>query len=165
MNISQIRKFDVANGPGVRTTFFVSGCTHYCKGCFNKETWDFNSGDPLTNELADKIVEYAKSDKVVGVSILGGEPFMQNKDIDMLYILSRLKFEVGKPIWVWTGFEFNDLLKDNYAKVMLTYIDVLIDGRFEEDKKDLSLKYRGSTNQRVIDVKATVENKKIITIL
>lgn len=165
MRISQIREFDVANGPGVRTTFFVSGCTHHCKGCFNKETWDFNKGDLLTVGLANEIVEYAKSDRIEGISILGGEPFDQTRDIDMLYLLTRLKFEVGKPIWVWTGYTYEQILENSYRNKMLNYIDVLIDGKFEEDKKDLNLKYRGSSNQRVIDVKASLEQEKIIKIL
>lgn len=165
MNIAQIRKFDIANGPGVRTTFFVSGCTHYCKDCFNHEYWDFDKGDPLTNKLADIIIDYAKNDNVVAVSILGGEPMQQDKDIDMLYILTRLKFEVKKPIWMWTGYKFEELLDMNYQKLMLKYIDVIIDGKFEADKKDLTLLYRGSTNQRVIDVKESLKQNKIIKFL
>lgn len=165
MRINQIREFDVANGPGIRTTFFVSGCTHRCKGCFNKDTWNFNKGELLTVELANKIIEYAKSDNVEGVSILGGEPFDQYRDIDMLYLLTRLKFEVGKPIWVWTGYTYEQILNNKYGVKMLNYIDILIDGKFEEDKKDLNLKYRGSSNQRVIDVKSSLKQEKIIKFL
>ena len=165
MRINQIREFDVANGPGIRTTFFVSGCTHHCKGCFNKDTWNFNKGELLTVELANKIIEYAKSDNIEGISILGGEPFDQYRDIDMLYLLTRLKFEVGKPIWVWTGYTYEQILNNRYGTKMLNYIDILIDGKFEEDKKDLNLKYRGSSNQRVIDVKSSLTQEKIIKIL
>jgi anaerobic ribonucleoside-triphosphate reductase activating protein len=160
MYYGKIKNFNIANGPGVRTTLFVSGCLHHCKGCFQPETWNFNYGEEWTKEVEDKFIEYCKDDNITGVSILGGEPLDQNFII-MLDLLRRIKVEVKKPIWMWTGYKFEELA--TYQKQMLEdFVEVLVDGRFEEDKKDLSLKYCGSTNQRVIDIKKTFEKKEIV---
>jgi anaerobic ribonucleoside-triphosphate reductase activating protein len=160
MYYGKIKHFNIANGPGVRTTLFVSGCLHHCKGCFQPETWNFNYGEEWTKEVEDKFIEYCKDDNITGVSILGGEPLDQNFII-MLDLLRRIKVEVKKPIWMWTGYKFEELA--TYQKQMLEdFVEVLVDGRFEEDKKDLSLKYCGSTNQRVIDIKKTFEKKEIV---
>lgn len=161
MNYSQIRKYDIANGPGVRTTLFVSGCRHSCEGCFNKEAWDFKAGKKWSKEIEDSFIEYSKDPKVHGVSILGGEPFQQNMDSDFLNLLKRLKNEVCKPIWVWTGYTYWEVLSYSHKRDYLDYIDVLIDGKFDNNQKDLSLKYRGSRNQNVIDIKKTNLNNSL----
>lgn len=162
MNYAQIRKHDVTNGPGVRTTLFVSGCTHNCPGCFNKEQQDFNYGNPFTPDVQDDFINKALDKKVVGISILGGEPMQQCKDPAFLGLLHSLQTSVKKPIWVWTGYKFEELLEDQFQRTALKFIDVLIDGRFIESKKDYTLMYRGSSNQRVIDVQASLEQGKVI---
>ena len=154
MNYSGIKRFDISNGPGIRMSLYVSGCTHHCKGCFNPTTWNFNAGDEWTQEVEDKFIEDCKDDKITGVSILGGEPLQQDVNT-MFKLLYRLKTEVKKPIWLWTGYSFDDLPLS--VVPLITLIDVLVDGQFEIDKKDLNLKYCGSTNQRVIDMKETLK--------
>lgn len=162
MNYAQLRKYDVTNGPGIRATLFVSGCTHKCPGCFNEEQQSFTYGNEWTKEIEDSFIEAASNPLVVGISILGGEPMQQLRDTCMIELLNRLKAQVQKPIWVWTGYTFEELLKNPEQKRLLSYIDVLIDGKFEMDKRDLMLKYRGSLNQRVIDVKESLWQNKII---
>ena len=148
MRYAKIRKLDVTNGPGIRTTLFVSGCTHNCEGCFNKEQQDFNYGNEFTKETENEFIEYTKSRQIKGVNILGGEPMQQTKDDSLLNLLKRIKIETNKPIWLWSGYKFE--------------VDVLIDGKFEIEKRDLMLKYRGSENQRVIDVKKSLEQDRVI---
>ena len=168
MKYSQLRKVDAANGPGVRTTLFVSGCTHYCKGCFNVKQQDFNHGDVFTKETEDMMLEYISKPMIKGVSILGGEPFQQHRDDTLLNLLKRIKEEYpNKPIWVWTGYNFETVLESDsivhkYNRELLKYIDVLIDGKFVEELKDLRLKYRGSENQRVIDVQKSLSSNSIV---
>lgn len=147
MNYSLIREMDVTNGPGIRVTLFVSGCTHNCNGCFNKEQQDFNNGELFTKETEDLFISYVKNDIVVGVNILGGEPLQQ--DITLYSLLKRIKRETNKSIWLWTGYTLDTIPVNKLS--ILDYIDVLIDGRFELDKRDLKLKYRGSKNQNVYD--------------
>ena len=145
MNYSLIREMDVTNGPGVRVTLFVSGCTHNCKECFNYEQQNFKYGKKFTKETEDEFISYMKKDIISGANILGGEPLMQD---DSLYnLLKRIKEETNKNIWLWTGYEMQEIPL-NQRKV-LDYVDVLIDGRFELDKRNLNLKYRGSENQKV----------------
>ena len=151
MNYAKIRRYDTSNWDGINTTLFVSGCHFHCEGCFNKEAQDFKYGKEFTSEIEDVLIEFAKDPHVVGVCILGGEPFDQNV-LKMLHLLDRIKREVKKPIHVWTGYLIEDLINDN-RRCLLPYIDTLVDGQFMLDKKDLTLKYRGSSNQRVIDVK------------
>lgn len=162
MNYAKIRKYDVANGPGVRTVLFVSGCTHNCKGCFNKEQQNFSFGNKWTKEIEDKFISYCKDIHVDGVSILGGEPFQQNMDADFINLLKRLKEEVGKPIWVWTGYTIWEVFQYPHKIDYLQYIDVLVDGKFDINKRDLNLMYRGSSNQQVIDVQKTLKENKLI---
>lgn len=168
MKYSQLRKLDATNGPGIRTTLFVSGCTHFCNGCFNKKQQDFNYGDVFTKETEDKMLNYISKDIIKGVSILGGEPMQQHRDDTLLNLLKRIKTEYpNKPIWVWTGYTIESILEEDsvvhrYNRELLKYIDVLIDGRFINDLKDLKLKYRGSANQRVIDVQKTLEYNSIV---
>lgn len=160
MNISQIRKYDVANGQGIRTTIFVSGCTHNCKGCFNKEYQNFNYGSKFTSETEDLILNYLADPNVKGLSVLGGEPF-QNVDglIDLLHRVSREFPE--KDVWVWTGYTWEEIVKDKEKRYLLPFIDVLIDGKFIESKKNLKLKFRGSSNQRVIDVYESLKANEV----
>ena len=144
MNFAEIRKFDVSNGPNVRTTLFVSGCTNNCKGCFNKELQDFSYGKLWTKETEEEFLSYVKNNNVFGVNILGGEPMEQTMDNSLVELLDRIKKETNKPIWLWSGYLYD------------------IDGRFEIDKRNISLKYRGSFNQRVIDIKKSrIENKVV----
>ena len=164
MKYAKIRKYDTSNGQGIRSTLFVSGCTHNCKGCFNKKAQNFNYGFNWDSKREEEFMTYVKDDKVVGVNILGGEPMQQIKDNDLLRLLERIKKETGKSIWLWTGYNIEEILINNnlIQLSMLSLVDVLIDGRFEEDKKDLKLKYRGSANQRVIDVPASINKEEVV---
>ena len=165
MKYAKIRKLDVTNGPGVRTTIFVSGCTHNCEGCFNKEQQDFNYGNDFTKETEDEFIELTKSRQIKGVNILGGEPMQQVMDDTLLKLLKRIKLETNTPIWLWSGYTFEEIINNSKRAEMLREVDVLIDGKFEADKRDIMLKYRGSSNQRVIDVKKSLEQGTIIEIL
>lgn len=162
MRYAKIRKLDVTNGPGIRTTLFVSGCTHNCEGCFNKEQQDFNYGNEFTKETENEFIEYTKSRQVKGVNILGGEPMQQIKDDSLLNLLKRIKIETNKPIWLWSGYKFEEIIIEPKMLELLKQVDVLIDGKFEIEKRDLMLKYRGSENQRVIDVKKSLEQDRVI---
>ena len=161
MNYADLRKYDTANGSGVGTTLFVSGCNFHCPNCFNRSAWNFNFGQHFTKEVEDKLIDYAKDVHVNHVSLLGGEIFHQDLNI-ILNLVKRIKEEVNKPIYVWTGFTWEELLKDDRKIEILKYIDVLTDGRFEQDKKDMSLLYKGSWNQKTIDVKSSLSKGKII---
>ena len=162
MRYEKIRKFDVSNAPGVRSTLFVTGCTHDCKGCFNKELQDFRAGEVWTQEDEDNFVSYVKNDNVVGVNILGGEPMQQVMDDCLPNLLKRVKEETGKSIWLWSGYLLEQILEDEKRRKILEYVDVLVDGRFEIDKRNINLKYRGSENQRVIDVKKTLMSDSVV---
>lgn len=160
MNFAQIRKYDVANGPGIRTTIFVTGCTHKCPNCFNEEYQDFNFGNPWTHKETDEVIEDLKLDEVKGLTVLGGEPF-QN-EVDLLQVLRDIKKEVQKEIWIFSGYTYEEILKDKDKKKLLEECDVLVDGRFLEALKDLSLRFRGSSNQRIIDVKKSLEANEVV---
>lgn len=162
MRYEKIRKFDVSNAPGVRSTLFVTGCTHDCKGCFNKELQDFGAGEVWTQEDEDNFVSYVKNDNVVGVNILGGEPMQQVMDDCLPNLLKRVKEETGKSIWLWSGYLLEQILEDEKRRKILEYVDVLVDGRFDIDKRNINLKYRGSENQRVIDVKKTLMSDSVV---
>lgn len=158
MNYAGIKNCDVANGPGVRVSIFVSGCRNRCKGCFNPETWDFEYGQKFTGETLQELVRLIDNENIKGLSILGGDPF-ESENIDTVYEICKvIKFlRPNKDIWVWTGYDF---LEDGLIDLpVMKYIDVLVDGRFEESLKDLRLKWRGSSNQRVIDVKESVKRR------
>ena len=165
MKYASIKKRDVANGPGVRVSLFVSGCNHHCKGCFNKEAWDFNYGLDFTNDTIDEIIDLLKPDYVSGLSLLGGEPFEFINQQALLPLLKRVK-EVypEKTIWAYSGFLYEELRKMPYeeTQAILNLIDVLVDGKFVEDLKDPMLYFRGSSNQRIIDIKKTKKAKKIV---
>lgn len=160
MNFAQIRKYDVANGPGIRTTIFVTGCTHKCPNCFNEEYQDFNFGNPWTRKETDEVIEDLKLDEVKGLTVLGGEPF-QN-EVDLLQVIRDIKKEVQKEIWIFSGYTYEEILKDQDKKKLLEECDVLVDGRFVEALKDLSLRFRGSSNQRIIDIKKSLEANKVV---
>lgn len=171
MNVADIKKVDVANGPGVRVSLFVSGCTLHCKGCFNEAAWDFNYGRKFTKEDEDYIIELLKPDYIDGITVLGGDPFEYVNQIGVLPLIRRIKKELpNKSIWFFSGYTLdNDILGDmcrkyKETKELISYIDVLVDGKFMLDKKDLKLKYRGSSNQRIIDVQESLKKNKIITI-
>lgn len=162
MKYAKIRKYDISNAPGICTTLFVSGCTHNCEGCFNKEQQDFTYGNEFTKEIEDEFIEYVKSKQVKGVNILGGEPMQQLMDNTLLNLLRRIKKEINKPIWLWSGYTYEEIISNSRRLELLEEVDVLIDGKFEISKRDLMLKYRGSSNQRVIDVKKSLEAKEVI---
>ncbi len=160
MRYQKIRKMDISNGPGVRVSIFMQGCTFHCKGCFNPETHDFDGGYEFTDEIIQKVLTLCEKDYIVGLSILGGEP-LHKKNIEGTTKLARAfkeKFP-QKNIWVWTGFLFD---RDLQEKEILDYIDVLVDGQFQEELKNPRLKWCGSSNQRVIDVKESLKKKQVI---
>ena len=160
MRYAKIRKMDISNGPGVRISIFFQGCSFHCKGCFNSETWDFNGGMEFGDEQINTILELANSDYITGLSILGGEP-MHPKNIEASTKLAKSFKEKypNKTIWAWSGYLFDEYLKD---KEIVKYLDVLVDGQFVEEKKNPTLKWRGSSNQRVIDVKKSLKKSDII---
>lgn len=169
MNYAEIKDFDIANGESVRVSLFVSGCTHHCKNCFNKETWDFSYGKPFTAEVEDRIIEMLKPDYISGLSLLGGEPFEPSNQAALLPFLRRIKeLYPDKTIWCYTGYLFDkDLLSESRARCvftdeMLSLIDVLIDGEFVQELYNISLQFRGSSNQRIIDVKKSLASGTVV---
>lgn len=161
MYYAQMRKYDIANGLGIRATLFVSGCKHQCPGCFNEAYQDFHYGKPWDKEAEALFMGYVKDNNVHGVSILGGEPMQQ--DASMAKLLKRIKEETGKHIWLYSGDTFDVIIKDPAKREILSYCDVLVDGPFIEALKDLRLRFRGSSNQRIIDVQPSLkENKPIL---
>lgn len=158
MNYATIKWADVANGPGVRVSLFVSGCTHQCPGCFNPEAWDFQYGQPFTQAEEDKILAALAPAHIKGLSLLGGEPFEPDNQRALLPLLRRVRGELpGKTVWCYSGYILEELHRPSRARCevtdeMLSLLDVLVDGEFVEAKKDLSLRFRGSSNQRILDV-------------
>ena len=147
MNYGMIRKVDVANGLGVRVSLFVSGCRNHCKGCFNPETWDFHFGKPFTKETEDVIIDALRPSWIQGLSILGGDPFEEENENELIPFVKRVKKELpDKDIWIYSGYTFDEL----EGRELLRYADVLVDGPFIEDEKDAGLAFRGSRNQRII---------------
>ena len=162
MYYSKIKFNDVANGPGLRLSLFTSGCTHHCKGCFQPETWNFKNGEPFTLETQKYIIEKSENKYIAGLSLLGGDPLDNVDGILPLLQEYRKTFAATKSIWLWTGYLFEEILKDDLKSKVLPFIDVIIDGKFEENLKDITLKYKGSTNQRVIDVKKSVDTHTVV---
>jgi anaerobic ribonucleoside-triphosphate reductase activating protein len=159
MRYNTIRQLDIANGPGCRVSLFVQGCSFHCPGCFNPGTQDFEGGKEFTDQTIEAILAIAKPNHISGLSLLGGEPLHPRNRATVLELAKRFKREYpDKNIWLWTGF----LLEDVFEDLVDSEIDVLVDGRFVEDLKDLRLKYRGSSNQRVIDLKETIRTGDII---
>ena len=160
MNYGEIKKYDIADGPGIRVSLFVSGCRHHCKGCFNYETWDFNYGKPYTEAVEAEILEALKPGYIAGLTLLGGEPFEPENQRELVKLLRKVKAAYPKKnIWSYTGFIYEKDLKEGgraHTEVtdeMLSYIDMLVDGPFIEEEKDITLQFRGSRNQRLIDLR------------
>lgn len=157
MNYAEIHKFDIANGPGVRVSLFVSGCPHHCKGCFNSETWPKEYGQEFTDETMKELLELLKPDYIEGFSVLGGEPLAPYNVDKVKEIVKRIKEETRKPIWLWTGYIYENL--NEKQKEVLKYVDTLIEGPFVEELKDYKIQYAGSSNQRVLRLKnGKIEN-------
>ena len=166
MNFADIRPIDVANGPGVRVSIFVSGCTHHCKECFNPETWDFGYGAPFTEAEVEAILNHLAPAHIKGLSVLGGEPFEPENQQAVLELVRRVRERYpNKDVWCYSGYLF-EALRDGkvglHSRALLEQLDVLVDGPFVIEKKDLSLRFRGSSNQRLIDVPETLKTGEIV---
>lgn len=159
MNYAEINKVDIANGPGCRVSVFVQGCDFHCKNCFNQNAWDFNGGVVFNDNTIQKILSLCKYEYIDGLSILGGEP-LHPKNIDgTLQLMKAFKERFpNKNIWLWTGFKYEDITR----KEIFNYIDVLVDGQYVDELRDLTLKFRGSSNQRIINIPETIKQNKII---
>ena len=166
MNYAAIKNCDIANGPGVRVSLFVSGCTHRCPGCFNEVAWDFDYGHPFTQETVESILDMLRPSYIRGLTLLGGEPFEPRNQGAVVDLLRQVKKQYPeKSIWAFTGFLFDrDILSGKLGDTeeYLSYLDVLVDGPFVQEKKNLSLRFRGSENQRIIDVPASLAAGKIV---
>ena len=168
MNYGEIKKTDIANGAGVRVSVFVSGCRHHCRNCFNEDTWDFNFGKPFDDKVQYEVIQSLLKPYISGLTIIGGEPFEPENQKPLIDFLKKVKAQCSqKDIWCYTGFTFEELKGQSraagkYADELLSFIDVLVDGRFVEELKNISLKFRGSSNQRIIDVKNTLKSGSII---
>ena len=169
MNYATIKNCDIANGPGVRVSLFVSGCTHRCKGCFNEIAWDFNYGQPFTQDTIDDILKMLAPEYVKGITLLGGEPFEPQNQPTILELLRQIKMKYPtKSVWAFSGYLFDrDIVTGRLGpweitKEYLSYVDVLVDGPFVESLKDLNLRFRGSSNQRIIDVPASLAKGEIV---
>ena len=169
MNYADIKQYDVANGPGVRVSIFVSGCTHYCKGCFNEEAWDFNFGTPFTEETIQTVLEYLKPSYVKGLTVLGGEPMELQNQPAVLRLLQKVKETYPeKSIWMFSGYDYEkDILGRMWDEIpetkgILSCLEVLVDGEFVEELKNLSLRFKGSSNQRTILVQESLAAGEIV---
>lgn len=166
MNYATIKNCDIANGPGVRVSLFVSGCTHHCPGCFNEVAWDFDYGQPFTQQTIDSILDMLRPDYIRGLTLLGGEPFEPQNQGPVVELLRQVKQQLPeKSIWAFSGYLFDkDMLSGRLGDLgeYLSYLDVLVDGRFVESKKNLSLRFRGSKNQRLIDVPASLRSGTVV---
>lgn len=169
MNYATIKNLDIANGPGLRVSLFVSGCTHHCKGCFNPEAWDFNYGQLFTQETEEKIFRLLENSHIRGLSLLGGEPFEPANQAALLPFLRRFKEKFPhKDLWCYSGYNFEkDMLTGNLGpweitQEMLSYVDILVDGEFVLELKNPNLRFRGSANQRVIRVQASLKEDKVV---
>lgn len=172
MNYATIKPYDIANGPGVRVSLFVSGCTHHCPGCFNPETWDFDYGEKYTEQTQNKILELLRPDYISGLTILGGEPMESQNMFNVFRLLhyARIEFHSTKTFWLYTGSTLEKLQKrkeyaewdENLTQCILDHLDVLVDGPFIETQKNIGLQFRGSENQRIIDMAKTRKSGKIV---
>lgn len=169
MNYAGVKIASIENGVGCRTSMFVSGCTHHCDECFNAETWDFNYGNPVTKEVEDRVLDSLKPRYIDGITFLGGEPLEPENQPGVRSLVERIRKEVpGKTIWVYTGYTWEELqdptsrAHTEHTLPLLAKIDILVDGRYEKEKKNLLLQFRGSENQRVIDVQETLKQKDIV---
>ena len=166
MNYADIRPIDVANGPGVRVSLFVSGCTHHCRECFNPETWDFSYGAPFTGDEVEAILRHLAPAHIKGLSVLGGEPFEPENQAAVLELVRRVREEYpNKSIWCYSGYLFESLRDGkvgDHSRELLEQLDVLVDGPFVVERKDLSLRFRGSSNQRLIDVPDSLKGGEVV---
>ena len=160
MRYAQMRRYDVANGVGIRTTLFVSGCHFHCKNCINSEYWPFEYGEEYTDVEMQKFIDMGKVDNVTGYSILGGEPMDQLSDNMLLKTVQEIKKQTGKTIWMWSGWTYENM--NEKQREILKYVDVLVDGQFVDEKKNLKLLFRGSENQRIIDVPKTLAQGEVV---
>ena len=159
MRYNLIRKMDIADGPGVRVSIFMQGCQFHCKNCFNPETWDFNGGKEYNDEVIEKVLQLCKKDHIKGLSILGGEPMNPINREGTTRLAKKFKENFpDKNLWMWTGFKYEDLKDEEVFK----YVDVLVDGQYKDELHDPTLKWKGSANQRVIDIKKSRENNEIV---
>ena len=169
MNYATIKNCDIANGPGVRVSLFVSGCTHHCKGCFQPETWDFNYGKLFTEDIEKLIFSMLKPDYIAGLTVLGGEPMEYQNMVALFPFIYWVKHKYPKKtIWLYSGWTYEELMARNngyigwQTKTLLKYMDILVDGPFVKEKKNIALRFRGSENQRIIDLRQTEKQGKII---
>lgn len=169
MNYSEIKNCDIANGIGVRVSLFVSGCTNRCEGCFQPQTWDFNFGEPFTAETEERLLSMLRPDYIDGLTLLGGEPFEPANQLGLIDFVRKVKKQLPqKTIWAFSGFTLEELrtegsrCRTEVTDELLGYIDVLVDGRFEQSLKNLSLRFRGSSNQRIINLKETLKQSSLI---
>ena len=160
MRYGQIRKMDIANGPGIRTSVFVTGCIHHCYNCFNEEYQNPEFGTLWTDKETDQVISYLKEPTISGLTLLGGEP-MQNTD-GLIPVIRRVREAVDTNIWVYSGYVYEELVKDEGRKALLELCDVLVDGPFQEALKDPGLYFRGSSNQRIINVKETQKQGQVV---
>lgn len=160
MNYANIKPVDISNGTGVRVSLFVSGCTHRCKGCFNREAWDFNFGQEFTTDTFNQIIDLLKPDYISGLSLLGGEPLENANYWLVVSLVGAVKYLLypHKTIWLYTGYKWEDIKHFS----IFNYIDVVVDGEFKEELKDISLNFRGSSNQRIIDVKKSKSKNEVV---
>lgn len=169
MNYADIKQYDVANGPGVRVSIFVSGCTHKCPGCFNQVAWDFDYGTPFTDETIDMIIESLDKPYIAGFTILGGEPLEPSNQQGLLPLVKKIKESLpNKTIWCYTGFDFEkDVLEKMFKEfpetpALFSYLDIVVDGTFVEELKSLSLRFKGSSNQRIIKVQESLNTGSLV---
>jgi anaerobic ribonucleoside-triphosphate reductase activating protein len=168
MNYATIKYNDISNGPGIRTSLFVSGCTHHCKGCFNSIAWDFDYGEPFDKRVEDEIIASLKQSHIKGITLLGGEPFEPQNQGPLVELTDRIRKELpNKDIWCFSGYTIEEMISGKLSEVdttmkLLKNIDVLVDGKFVEELKSLMLKFKGSSNQRTIMVKETLERNEIV---
>lgn len=169
MYFSEVKQYDIANGPGIRVTVFVSGCSHHCPGCFNEMTWDFTHGKVFEDQDMERILQALEPSYIAGLTLLGGEPMEYVNQQGLLPLVKAVKERYpNKTIWCYTGYTFEkDILDDfctkwNETKELLSCLDVIVDGRFELEKKDISLRFRGSSNQRIIDVQVSLREGKTV---
>ena len=168
MNYGQVFYADTANGIGARISLFVSGCTHHCPGCFNEETWDFNFGEPFTREVEDDIIEHLRPSYIDGLSLLGGEPMEAQNQRALLPFLERVKHEVPHAtVWIYSGYTFEELLDETNSRChteatrrILELADILVDGKFILAEKDVKLRFRGSRNQRILELKESLKENR-----
>lgn len=168
MNYSGIKYADMVNGTGIRVSVFVSGCNHACKNCFNAETWNPCYGKEFTEKEEDEIISYFKKygKTIKGLSILGGDPTYPANINPLIKFIEKFKKELpDRDIWIWSGFTWEQILEDEARKKLILLCDILIDGRFKDELKNLNLKYRGSSNQRVVDIKRSLIENKVIKLI